>query len=261
MVQGHAGENGDCSFVELACSFASIGCTVKARFPIEFIFCLQFLLQLKRHDFDKHINNDQAMHLDLMMKRVVSQDRVMGDYRRQIDSLKQTVRQQDRHIANLKQMVKRSTVMTTPFQWRIENWPEKMQDAKKGGQRDFYSEPFYTSHPGYKLCLNIYPNGWGSEEGSNVGLALRLMRGEYDEELQWPFSFKYSLLLNGEEKSYTKEIDPASVSSPEAFQKPLTKMNVGHGWSGFISHLDLRNGGYVGPNKMLNVEAKIQLHV
>ena len=49
------------------------------------------------------------------------------------------------------------------------------------------SPPFYTHPQGYKLCLFVYANGYGSGEGTHVSVSACIMRGEYDQHLQWPF--------------------------------------------------------------------------
>ena len=49
----------------------------------------------------------------------------------------------------------------------------------------WYSEPFYTHIGGYKMCLQVYPNGhW---IGTHVSVYINLMRGENDDKLKWPF--------------------------------------------------------------------------
>jgi TNF receptor-associated factor 4 len=59
------------------------------------------------------------------------------------------------------------------------------------GER-FVSIPFYTSQQGYKLCVCVYPN-----ESNYVKVQVHLMKGEYDGNLDWPFSGKIRVeLLN-----------------------------------------------------------------
>lgn len=51
-----------------------------------------------------------------------------------------------------------------------------------------YSPGFYTSPYGYKLCLRINLNGLENGDGTHVALFVHVMRGDYDEHLEWPFS-------------------------------------------------------------------------
>ena len=48
------------------------------------------------------------------------------------------------------------------------------------------SPPFYTC-PGYKMCLEVYANGYDDGAGTHVSVGVRLMRGEHDDQLKWPF--------------------------------------------------------------------------
>ena len=51
----------------------------------------------------------------------------------------------------------------------------------------YYSPPFYSHPHGYKLCLKVYANGDGEGEGTHISIFANLMRGDYDNNLQWPF--------------------------------------------------------------------------
>ena len=47
--------------------------------------------------------------------------------------------------------------------------------------------PFYTHPQGYKLCLFVHANGYGSGEGTHISVSPCLMKGKHDQHLQWPF--------------------------------------------------------------------------
>ena len=51
----------------------------------------------------------------------------------------------------------------------------------------WYSRPFYTVMGGYKMCLSVYANGDGAGKGTHVSVFTRLMHGEFDSHLRWPF--------------------------------------------------------------------------
>ena len=62
------------------------------------------------------------------------------------------------------------------------------------------SPPFFSHSRGYKICLFVYANGYGSSEGTHVSISACLMRGEHDQNLQWPFKGKIFIdLLNWKE--------------------------------------------------------------
>ena len=50
----------------------------------------------------------------------------------------------------------------------------------------WYSRPFYTGMGGYKMCLRVDANGYGTGEGTHVSVFTCLMRGEFDSHLKWP---------------------------------------------------------------------------
>ena len=47
---------------------------------------------------------------------------------------------------------------------------------------------FYTHHNGYKMCINVDPNGSGAGEGTHISIFTFLMKGLYDDHLKWPFT-------------------------------------------------------------------------
>ena len=58
----------------------------------------------------------------------------------------------------------------------------------QGGDGDWYSEPFYSHPGGYKFQLNICTNGDGNDRGVSVSLWFKLLKGDHDDELDWPVS-------------------------------------------------------------------------
>ena len=52
----------------------------------------------------------------------------------------------------------------------------------------YWSPPFYTSARGYRMYLKVYPAGAGTGKGTHVSMYGFLMKGDYDDELNWPFT-------------------------------------------------------------------------
>lgn len=52
----------------------------------------------------------------------------------------------------------------------------------------FNSEPFYSHAGGYKMLVTIYPNGVGERKNTHVSVYVGILRGEFDNQLRWPFS-------------------------------------------------------------------------
>lgn len=57
------------------------------------------------------------------------------------------------------------------------------------------SSPFYTSQFGYKLQASVFLNGNGAGEGTHVSVYIKILPGEYDALLRWPFAHTVSFTL------------------------------------------------------------------
>ena len=77
------------------------------------------------------------------------------------------------------------------------------------------SPPMYTHVCGYKFSIDIYANGLGSATGNNVSVGVRGLKGEFDNQLEWPFKGVFTIQLTNhfpggvnkevvEEKSWNK---------------------------------------------------------
>ncbi len=75
---------------------------------------------------------------------------------------------------------------------------------KKGNNVEFLSNPFYTHPRGYKMVISIDANGYGDNKGTHVSVWVYLMRGEYDDQLEFPFkgTIKFELLNQLEDKNH-----------------------------------------------------------
>ena len=107
---------------------------------------------------------------------------------------------------------------------------------------NWFSPPLYTHPQGYKICLSVYANGWGTGEGTHVSVYVYFMKGEFDDTLKWPFrgSILFQLLdeVNGEDHvshtvPYDDKVSGARIT--EGGRAPH-----GHGVNNFIAHSALR---------------------
>ena len=67
--------------------------------------------------------------------------------------------------------------------------------AYKKTNSKWYSLPFYSRDRGYKLMLRVDANGNGSGKGTHLSLSVYLLKGEYDDKLQWPFNANITVQL------------------------------------------------------------------
>ena len=129
--------------------------------------------------------------------------------------------------------------------WKITEIRRRRRDAMSGKTPSIYSQPFYTSPTGYKMCARLYLNGDGMGQGSHLSLFFVLMRGEYDAHLPWPFQHDVTFVLFDQEGqghvSGTFRPNPSSSS----FMRPRNEMNVAFGCPLFVSLGTLDSGGYI----------------
>lgn len=79
--------------------------------------------------------------------------------------------------------------------WKISDYTSKMSEAKTKEGMELVSPPFYTSQYGYKLQASIFLNGNGAGEGTHVSVYIKILPGEYDALLRWPFAHSVSFTL------------------------------------------------------------------
>ena len=127
-----------------------------------------------------------------------------------------------------------------PMEFIISDYHEK-----KEANGEWNSSPFYTHSRGYKFRLKVYPNGHGIGSGSHLSVCAQLMRGEYDNELEWPFEgdVRVDLLNWREDKNHHSDTIPFNrYYDPDGkFSSRLTDQEIatGFGNTRFISLTDL----------------------
>ena len=96
------------------------------------------------------------------------------------------------------------------------------------------------------FTLQVGVNGWGSGEGAHVGLAVNMMKGEFDSHLQWPFKGEITVeLVNQKEGGVNYEKKPVTCTNSkerdESFQRVTEGEIAETGWglTQFIAHTDL----------------------
>ena len=101
---------------------------------------------------------------------------------------------------------------------------------------DWMSPAFYTHAGGYKLCLVVRPIGWGRGKDTHVSVSVHIIKGEFDDYLQWPFKGEIAFkLVNQKDGGKDRE----GVIRADGFQRVIeiyTPRGQGLGFSTFISH-------------------------
>ena len=116
----------------------------------------------------------------------------------------------------------------------------------KDSDDSWYCNGFYTSPRGYKISLCIYPNGNGHGKGTHLSCYVCLMKGEYDDILEWPFEGKVvvELLNQLEDKNHKKYVTRFNESTPISSRQRVVRKQYGGGWGypKFISHTEISLG-------------------
>ena len=94
------------------------------------------------------------------------------------------------------------------------------------------------------MCLCICANGWVAGEGTHVGVAIYMMKGEFDDNLQWPFKGDVRVrLINQREGG--DDVEEEILSENCEYEDTLCHVlegnrgKLGVGLDKFISHSDL----------------------
>ena len=129
--------------------------------------------------------------------------------------------------------------------WKIPQFSQRKADAENGRSTSLFSLPFYSGRYGYKMCLCLYIMGDGIGKGTHLSLFFVVMRGEFDNILQWPFTHKVTFKLinqaGGRNIVDTFQPDPSNSS----FRKPKSDMNIASGCPQFVTHTELERGGFI----------------
>ena len=124
----------------------------------------------------------------------------------------------------------------------------KMKDyaSLKSGKKWWYSGAFYSHSGGYKLCLGVIPSGNGDGEATHISAYVYRMKGENDENLEWPFrgEVTFELLNQVEDLDHVTRTVPFDFQIVNEYNSRVVKGDrSGQGW-GFnrlLSHDSLLN--------------------
>ena len=111
----------------------------------------------------------------------------------------------------------------------------------------WFSPSFYSHIGGYKMCLRVDANGEGSGADTHMSVSVFLMRGEYDDNLVWPFrgDVTFHLVNRKADEGHVEWTAPFQEGDPDGIAGRVTegeRAPRGWGWDQFISHSALGYG-------------------
>ena len=103
---------------------------------------------------------------------------------------------------------------------------------------------FYTHPCGYQMCISVVPKGVGDGEGTHVSIFMYMMRGPFDDYLNWPFRGKITIQLVNQagDHNHIEKIFPYTDRTPEYIASRVTgsgRAEKGQGKYQFLAHIDL----------------------
>ena len=168
-----------------------------------------------------------------------------------LDLLARTARSQQAYIQRLKQELERASLSKDGvLVWKISGLAEKLAEAKTCDGLELVSRPFYTSAAGYKLQVSLFPGGNGGGEDTHLSVYIKVLPGDYDSILKWPFrhTISFTLMDQNPDRQSAVNIVESFIPDPSwaNFQRPSQVADpdqLGFGFPKFVPHgmLSLRN--------------------
>ena len=141
----------------------------------------------------------------------------------------------------------------TLFTWKITSFLSEFMKQKQGEeQKTIESDPFYTAFCGYKLKVFVDLN----YRYSRLMVGIRLMEGEYDDLLPWPFSLTITFTAFGQEKmdklktkpiAHVRQLSPTkeNLSLPLFSRRPRGGSTADGRVEDFLRAYNLHEGRYI----------------
>ncbi|KAL3858507.1 hypothetical protein ACJMK2_013093 [Sinanodonta woodiana] len=202
-----------CPSATVSCQFKHAGCKHKC----------------PRFSMDRHVEDSIKYHLQIMCDLAKNQQTQITQLCNALYSVTQ--------------------VTDGTFVWKITDYKQKLIESMYKST-EIVSEPFYTSRFGYKMAASVFLNGNGSGEGKYLSVYIKLLSGEYDNILDWPFTLPISFAVfdQNSDMEHRANISESFVPDPTwtHFQKPCKdKDQLGFGYPKFISHEILKTRNYI----------------
>ncbi|EDV92341.1 GH24860 [Drosophila grimshawi] len=271
--------------LEEKCPFASIKC--------------DFVGRPETNQLEEHLKTDMPHHLQLMLQahqqtaiatwqpqklstgsgtlenghktgqlppppqyaNAVDEQIVQTMYQR-IVVLEQRTREQESHIDNMKEQLRRQQPIDARYSngtivWHIEELSALVDRLRANANNQAYSHECYTSPYGYKFCarLNIQPR-----KPHVLSLHVHLMQSENDFHLDWPFKGRIKLCMVHPGDASLSQHDTI-MTKPEilAFHQPREAISTrGFGFLEYANISNIMQLGFCADNRLL---IKIEINI
>ena len=107
------------------------------------------------------------------------------------------------------------------------------------GKGAIFLSPFFTHPHGYKICLRVYPNGYGRASGTHISIFMYLMKGPFDAHLKWPFRGELTVQIVNQAGDHTHWEDTSDKRLGGIYAARVTERERAEGGWGFQHFLPL----------------------
>ena len=244
-----------CPLQVVECEFSYAGCEVECQ----------------RQHMQDHMNEKVKAHLSLVSKLVSQQVEEGNESDSRIEELEDKIEEQDARIDEQSSTIQEQLKTINQQQKQIVAIASALtrvavalnvkkllappvfipppdivmtdfEKHKKAGNR-WYSPPFYSHIGGYKMCLHVNANGNGDGKATHVSVFCHLYRGEYDDQLKWPFrgAITIQLLNQSRDEGHWEKTVPYddTVGDKRGCRVVGKERDIGLGISQFIAHIEL----------------------
>ena len=184
-----ASHRDECEFEVVPCKYAKLGCIVEV--PCK---------DLKNHE------EDRQQHFEFAIDAVPNLQLQICKQRKAISELEDMVKKQGNMLAQQQSIIIAQSEEIDEMKVELEESCDEVSFSndsgilypnafkftnfaeRKSNDDHVFSPPFYSGPGGYKLCIKVYANGYGSRKDTHLSVFVYLMRGENDDHLPWPFT-------------------------------------------------------------------------
>ena len=128
-------------------------------------------------------------------------------------------------------------VAVAPIEFTLSDFEQqKNQDSV------WISPAFYTHQRGYRICLQVHPNGRGDVQGTHVSIYTCLMRGPFDGGLKWPFRGDVTIqIVDQAGEKHHEMVVRYNNNTPDSHANRVTEGEWSLGWcyQKFLPHTSL----------------------
>ena len=190
------------------------------------------------------LNEHLKEHIQSLREQLQDKDEEITSLRMEVSQLENQMRSKNAELEERDfrlSLIENSNHDGTMI-WKIPQFSQRKADAECGKYTSIFSLPFYSGGYGYKMCLRLYIMGDGIGKGTHLSLFFVVMRGEFDNILQWPFTHKvtFKLINQSGGRDIVDMFQPDPMRS--SFRKPKSDMNIASGCPQFVSHTELERG-------------------